>query len=117
MGGWSSKSAIGDPAAFVQSSIASAKASGSVLIFSKSYCPCCTSSKRSIATLNCPVTIIELDQLGEPRNGPVQQALKEITWVLSCPQVFGKDGEFMGDDGEVQRAFRNGSLEKRLGLL
>ena len=39
--------------------------------------------------------------MGEPRNGPVQQALEAISGTLSVPQVF-VNGEFMGDNSAIQ---------------
>ena len=45
--------------------------------------------------------VMELDTMGEPRNGPVQQALEAISGTLSVPQVF-VNGEFMGDNSAIQ---------------
>lgn len=41
------------------------------------------------------MTVHELDLLGEPRNGPVQQELQKITGVITVPQVF-INGKFAG---------------------
>ena len=35
------------------------------------------------------MTVHELDTLGEPRNGPVQQELEKKTKVITVPQVRG----------------------------
>ena len=45
--------------------------------------------------------IIDLDTMGEPRNGPVQQELNKITGVMSVPQVFVK-GKFFGDNSQMK---------------
>ena len=49
--------------------------------------------------------------MGEPRNGPVQQALEAISGTLSVPQVF-VNGEFMGDNSAIQ--VTRGARKKRM---
>jgi len=41
------------------------------------------------------MTVHQLDTLGEPANGPVQQELEKITGQLTVPQVF-IGGKFVG---------------------
>lgn len=81
MGIFSSKSSIEDPEAFIEQSLKKAK----VIIFSKSYCPYCVATKNVITKLDgVDCEIFELDHLGEPRNGPVQQALQKRSGILRC---------------------------------
>ena len=53
---------------------------------------------RQINGLRMDVT--ELDVLGEPRNGPVQQQLEKRTKILTVPQVF-LNGKFIGDNAQI----------------
>ena len=110
----SSVSSIKDPAAFVQTSLSSGANAGKVVVFSKSYCPSCSATKRLLASLNVPVEVIELDSYGEPRNGPVQQALQAITGNIATPQVFSLGGTYVGGNSELQSFQRAGTLEGKL---
>ena len=53
---------------------------------------------RQIRGLRLDVT--ELDVIGEPRNGPVQQLLKKKSGRTTVPQVF-VNGEFVGGDDDI----------------
>ena len=55
----------------------------------------------------------ELDSLGEPRNGPVQQELQKRTGILTVPQVF-ISGKFFGDASAVDRKVDAGTLVAEL---
>ena len=58
--------------------------------------------------------VIELDVIGEPRNGPVQQELQKRSGILSVPQVFKSDGTFVGADDKIQELARSGALAAAL---
>lgn len=60
------------------------------------------------------VLILEIDKLGEPRNGPVQQELQKRSGILSVPQVFKGDGTFVGADDKIQELARGGALKAAL---
>ena len=66
---------------------------------------------RAIRGLRLDVT--ELDVLGEPRNGPVQQLLKKKSGRTTVPQVFVND-EFIGGDDDMKRLASAGALESAL---
>ena len=66
---------------------------------------------RAIRGLRVDVT--ELDVLGEPRNGPVQQLLKKKSGRTTVPQVFVND-EFIGGDDDMKRLASAGALESAL---
>ena len=119
-----SGSNIKDPHAFVAEQLAL----GRLVVFSKSYCPStisasrstrqqthaalrryCTSTKKALENAKIDFVLHELDQLGEPRNGPVQQALKEKSGITSTPQVFF-GAKFIGDDGKIQALAKAGTL-------
>ena len=54
--------------------------------------------------------VTELDVIGEPRNGPVQQLLKKKSGRTTVPQVF-VNGEFVGGDDDMKRLASAGTLE------
>ena len=64
---------------------------------------------RNIRGLRLDVT--ELDSIGEPRNGPVQQLLKKKSGRTTVPQVFVND-EFIGGDDDMKRLASAGGLER-----
>jgi len=66
---------------------------------------------RQIRGLRLDVT--ELDVIGEPRNGPVQQLLKKKSGRTTVPQVF-VNGEFVGGDDDMKRLAAAGALESAL---
>ena len=57
--------------------------------------------------------VTELDVLGEPRNGPVQQLLKKKSGRTTVPQVF-VNGEFIGGDDDMKRLASAGTLEAEM---
>ena len=66
---------------------------------------------RQIKGLRMDIT--ELDSIGEPRNGPVQQLLKKRSGRTTVPQVF-VNGEFVGGDDDMKRLASAGALESKL---
>ena len=59
------------------------------------------------------IDVIELDEIGEPRNGPVQQLLKKKSGRTTVPQVF-VNGEFVGGDDDMKRLASAGALDAAL---
>ncbi|KAJ5615605.1 hypothetical protein N7537_000719 [Penicillium hordei] len=57
-----------------------------VVVFSKSYCPYCDSSKKLLDGLNANYTALELDQDAE--GDAIQSALAEITGQRTVPNIF-----------------------------
>ena len=66
---------------------------------------------RQIRGLRLDVT--ELDVIGEPRNGPVQQLLKKSSGRTTVPQVF-INSKFIGGDDDMKRLATAGALESAL---
>mmetsp|Transcript_41584 Transcript_41584/g.88605 ORF Transcript_41584/g.88605 Transcript_41584/m.88605 type:complete len:138 (-) Transcript_41584:86-499(-) len=100
--------AYASPAEFAKSEIAS----NDVVVFSKSYCPFCTSTKQLFSSMSINAKVIELDQMD---NGPdVQGALLDLSGQRTVPNVFIK-GEHLGGNDDTQAAARSGKLEKMLG--
>jgi glutaredoxin-related protein len=59
------------------------------------------------------MVVHELDNMGEPRNGPVQHELEKITGVVTVPQVF-INGCYFGNAADVDKMVTQKSLRSRL---
>ncbi|KAJ5208328.1 hypothetical protein N7449_002707 [Penicillium cf. viridicatum] len=57
-----------------------------VVVFSKSYCPYCDSSKKLLDGLNTKYTALELDQ--DEEGAAIQSALAEISGQRTVPNIF-----------------------------
>ncbi|CAI7620568.1 hypothetical protein PENPOL_c004G06939 [Penicillium polonicum] len=57
-----------------------------VVVFSKSYCPYCDSSKKLLDGLNAKYTALELDQ--DEEGAAIQSALAEISGQRTVPNIF-----------------------------
>ncbi|EKV08124.1 Glutaredoxin Grx1, putative [Penicillium digitatum] len=57
-----------------------------VVVFSKSYCPYCDSSKKLLDSLNAKYTTLELDL--EEEGAAIQSALAEISSQRTVPNIF-----------------------------
>ena len=58
-------------------------------------------------------TLIELDECGETRNGPVQQILSELTGRTTVPNAI-LDGVSIGGGTELSAMARSGQLKTML---
>ena len=98
--------------------ISAATSSNDVVVFSKSYCPFCTSTKNLFAEmgtelgLSSPPFVVELDNL--PGGGDVQNELLKITGQRTVPNVFVK-GKHLGGNDDTQRAAADGTISQMLG--
>lgn len=82
-----------------------------VVIFSKTYCPFCTSTKSLFSGMNIPAKIIELDTMDN--GSEVQAALLDISGQRTVPNVFIK-GKHLGGNDDSQAAARSGKLQEML---
>ncbi|KAJ5724045.1 hypothetical protein N7488_002080 [Penicillium malachiteum] len=57
-----------------------------VMVFSKSYCPYCISTKKLLKEVGAKYEVIELDQDSE--GAAIQDALQEMTNQRSVPNIF-----------------------------
>ncbi|KAJ5944718.1 hypothetical protein N7516_004886 [Penicillium verrucosum] len=57
-----------------------------VVVFSKSYCPYCDSSKKLLDGLNAKYTALELDQ--DEEGAAIQSALAELSGQRTVPNIF-----------------------------
>mmetsp|Transcript_13965 Transcript_13965/g.23832 ORF Transcript_13965/g.23832 Transcript_13965/m.23832 type:complete len:112 (-) Transcript_13965:1150-1485(-) len=104
----SNTAASADAAEFVKKEIES----NEVVVFSKSYCPFCTSTKQLLSSKNIDAKVVELDQID---NGSgIQSALLSISGQRTVPNVFVK-GTHLGGNDDTQAAARSGKLDQLLG--
>lgn len=88
------------------------------MIFSKSYCPFCTSTKSLFSShaselgLTTAPLVIELDEMGA-EGADVQQELAKMTGQRTVPNVFVK-GQHLGGNDDTQRAAAEGKITEML---
>lgn len=85
--------------------------SNKVVVFSKSYCPYCTSTKTLLLSLNQNYELIELNQDSE---GSVKQnGLLQLTGQRTVPNVF-INGKHIGGNDVLQMLNAKGELKALL---
>ncbi|KID91697.1 Thioredoxin-like fold protein [Metarhizium guizhouense ARSEF 977] len=82
-----------------------------VVVFSKSYCPYCRSTKETLKKLGAEFKALELDQI--PDGAALQDALEDITGQRTVPNVHIRQ-KHIGGNSDVQSLNNSGKLE---GLL
>ncbi|KAG7356050.1 glutaredoxin [Nitzschia inconspicua] len=88
--------------------------SNDIVVFSKSYCPFCKSTKELFTDLGVDFKVHELDQMGD--DGPALQAsLFKMTNQKTVPNVFVK-GQHIGGNDNTQAAAKEGKLQEMLGI-
>ncbi|OQE47569.1 hypothetical protein PENCOP_c001G06721 [Penicillium coprophilum] len=70
-----------------------------VVVFSKSYCPYCTSSKKLLDSLDAKYTTLELDL--EEEGAAIQSALAEISNQRTVPNIF-INKQHIGGNSDLQ---------------
>ncbi|KAE8376552.1 glutaredoxin [Aspergillus bertholletiae] len=70
-----------------------------VVVFSKSYCPYCTASKKLLKDLKANYIAVELDN--ESDGSAIQNALEEITGQRTVPNIFIKQ-QHIGGNSDLQ---------------
>ncbi|KAJ5679021.1 glutaredoxin Grx1 [Penicillium macrosclerotiorum] len=84
-------------------------AENGVVVFSKSYCPYCKSSKDLLRSYDANFTLLELDEI---ENGAaIQDALFEISNQRTVPNIFIKQAH-IGGNSDLQA--RKGDLKQLL---
>jgi len=84
---------------------------GQVVVFSKAYCPFCTSTKQLLEQLKIDAKVYELDQMED--GAAIQGALLDISGQRTVPNVFVK-GKHLGGNDDTQAAARSGKLQELL---
>ena len=95
------------PLEFVKSEIRSSD----VVVFSKSYCPYCTTTKKLFSSMNIEAKVIELNKIDN--GAKIQSALLEISGQRTVPNVYIK-GRHLGGNDDTHAAWRSGKLEEML---
>jgi len=89
-----------------------------LVLFSKTYCPFVIRAKALLNSLQPRplMDIIELDLMGQPRHGPIQQVLRQKTGSSSVPQAF-VNGTYVGGCQEMEALHAQGQLLPKLRSL
>lgn len=89
-------------------------AANDVVIFSKSYCPFCKTTKALFADeLKVDATVFELDNMDN--GAEIQAALLDRTGQKTVPSVFIK-GEHIGGSDDTAAANKDGKIKEMLGI-
>lgn len=105
-------SSITDPVAIIDY-IESMIETQDVVIFSKSYCPYCKSTKALFRDMGVQPTVIELDEM---ENGSlIQEILSQMTDQETVPNVYVKKQHVGGND-DTHVLAENGELQQMLSL-
>ncbi|CAK7228936.1 Glutaredoxin [Sporothrix curviconia] len=87
-----------------------------VIVFSKSYCPYCRSTKRTLDDLGAKYYAIELDQ--EDDGSEIQDALARISGQRTVPNIYiGKEHIGGNSDLEARKSKDLKNLLKNAGAL
>ncbi|RLV92753.1 Glutaredoxin-C6 [Spathaspora sp. JA1] len=78
-----------------------------IVVYSKSYCPYCTSTKQLFQQLNQDFKVIELDHVNQ--GSVIQRGLKEITGQGTVPNIF-INGKQIGGNSDLQDLHGRGKL-------
>jgi len=70
-----------------------------VVVFSKSYCPYCKSSKALLSENGAKYFLMELDQVED--GAAIQDALEDMTHQRSVPNIFIKQ-QHIGGNSDLQ---------------
>jgi glutaredoxin 3 len=86
--------------------------SNTVVIFSKSYCPYCSATKKVFQELQVDdIVLIELDK--DPQGSEMQAELRRMTGQSTVPNVFVR-GQHLGGNNDIQAALKSGKLHEML---
>lgn len=80
-----------------------------VLVYSKSYCPYCANTKKTLENLKVTTKVYELDQIDEGQN--IQTALQELTKQRTFPNIF-ISGNHIGGNSDFMEGLKKGSIQK-----
>mmetsp|Transcript_5780 Transcript_5780/g.7118 ORF Transcript_5780/g.7118 Transcript_5780/m.7118 type:complete len:136 (-) Transcript_5780:211-618(-) len=95
----------------IQDTIKETTSTHQVVIYSKTYCPYCTSTKQFFNQQfpNADTKVIELNNIS---NGDaIQSMLAQMTGQRTVPSVWVR-GQFLGGNDDTQALFRTGKLSE-----
>ena len=82
-----------------------------VLVYSKSYCPYASATKKLLKDGNVQATVIELDQV--PNGDQLQAALQQISGQRTVPNIY-INGKHIGGNSDIQALHSKGELKTML---
>ncbi|KAF4977185.1 hypothetical protein FDECE_18383 [Fusarium decemcellulare] len=82
-----------------------------VVVFSKSYCPYCRQTKKTLDDLNAAYELLELDQI--PDGSDLQDALEQISGQRTVPNVY-INKKHIGGNSDIQSLKSAGKLQALL---
>lgn len=82
-----------------------------VVVYSKSYCPYCQSTKSLLETLNQEYKVVELNQID--KGSVIQRALADMTGQSTVPNIF-INGKQIGGNSDLQALHGQGKLRQLL---
>ncbi|RGP65751.1 glutaredoxin 3 [Fusarium sporotrichioides] len=83
----------------------------SVVVFSKSYCPYCKQTKKTLDDLNTDYELLELDEVSD--GSALQDALEKISGQRTVPNVYIKQ-QHIGGNSDLQSLNSGGKLKNLL---
>ncbi|KAF9775086.1 hypothetical protein IL306_006837 [Fusarium sp. DS 682] len=79
----------------------------SVVVFSKTYCPYCKQTKKTLDELNVEYELLELDEVAD--GSALQDALAQISGQSTVPNVYIKQ-QHIGGNSDIQSLKSGGKL-------
>ncbi|GKU04457.1 glutaredoxin 3 [Fusarium langsethiae] len=83
----------------------------SVVVFSKSYCPYCKQTKKTLDDLNTDYELLELDEVSD--GSALQDALEKISGQRTVPNVYIRQ-QHIGGNSDLQSLNSGGKLKNLL---
>lgn len=80
-----------------------------VLVYSKSYCPYCENTKKTLENLKVTSKVYELDQMTD--GAKIQTALQELTKQKTFPNIF-ISGNHIGGNSDLMDGLKKGKIQK-----
>jgi glutaredoxin 3 len=88
-----------------------------VVVFSKSYCPYCKTTKSTLKELTTAIEVVELDQI--PEGSDLQDALEQLNGQRTVPNIY-INKKHIGGNSDLQSLRNAGKLNgllKEAGVL
>lgn len=82
-----------------------------VIVYSKTHCPYCKSTKETLRKLGAPFEVVELDRVKDGRT--LQRGLTEITGQKTVPNIF-INGKHIGGNSDLQKLAKGKQLQQML---
>ena len=84
-----------------------------VAVFSVTYCPHCTATKKTLADLKVDANVVEVDKL--PDMAGTKKFLNAKTGFKTYPKTF-VNGKLIGGNSDLKELVTSGKFHKMVGL-